>query len=105
MQSRRKIDIDVEIEPPKSINSQIAEKIVFLNPERKAIENYAILGEVIIDKSDDFIIVEKPVFEIRVQTLEAGRGRLLSKRQIIPTPARLNEPWWYAHARTRDGKA
>ena len=61
-------DIGIEIESSQPKNSQVAEEIIFLDADRKAIKHFAVLWELLIDKSDDIIVVEKPIFEIWIQT-------------------------------------
>ena len=57
-------NIGIEIESSESKNSKVSEEIIFLDADRKAIKHFTVLWELLIDKSDDIIVVEKPIFEI-----------------------------------------
>ena len=59
-------NIGIEIKSSQPKNSQIAKEIVFLDPERETIENLPIFGEFVFNESNDIIVIEKSVFEIRI---------------------------------------
>ena len=82
MQAGSEKNIGIEIKPSQPKNSQIAKEIVFLNPEGETIENLPIFGEFVFNEGNDIIVIEKSVFEIRIQALQAGRRRPLGKRQM-----------------------
>src|SRR5262249_49453972 len=85
--------ISIKIEAAETIDRKIPEKVVTLNSNGERVENGPIMGKLGINEFLDLSVIEKQVFEIRIEQTQVCCGRLGQKRQVRAL-VHLYDPLW-----------